>query len=73
VKIRPAEDADWPAIAALLRAVVEDGETYAYAGDLDDDTGWARDLGFEVVGTVPGVFESRRHGRVGLHVMHRTL
>jgi L-amino acid N-acyltransferase YncA len=28
-----------------------------------------RDLGFEVVGTVPGAFESRSHGRVGLHVM----
>jgi L-amino acid N-acyltransferase YncA len=28
-----------------------------------------RDLGFEVVGTVPGAFESRTHGRVGLHVM----
>ena len=32
-----------------------------------------RDLGFEVVGTVPGAFDSRRHGRVGLHVMHRNL
>lgn len=30
-------------------------------------------LGFEVVGTVPEAFESRRHGRVGLHVMHRPL
>lgn len=32
-----------------------------------------RSLGFEVVGTVPEAFESRRHGRVGLHVMHRRL
>ena len=32
-----------------------------------------RDLGFEVVGTVPEAFESARHGRVGLHVMHRHL
>ena len=32
-----------------------------------------RDLGFEVVGTVPEAFESRSHGRVGLHVMHRLL
>jgi GNAT superfamily N-acetyltransferase len=31
------------------------------------------DLGFAVVGTVPEAFESRRHGRVGLHVMHRYL
>src|SRR5690606_37567266 len=27
-------------------------------------------LGFEVVGTVPEAFDSRRHGLVGLHVMH---
>jgi L-amino acid N-acyltransferase YncA len=26
-------------------------------------------LGFEVVATVPRAFESRRHGKVGLHVM----
>ena len=32
-----------------------------------------RDLGFEVVGTVPEAFESATHGRVGLHVMHRFL
>jgi L-amino acid N-acyltransferase YncA len=32
-----------------------------------------RELGFEVVGTVPEAFESRTHGRVGLHVMHRFL
>lgn len=30
-------------------------------------------LGFEVIGTVPEAFESRAHGRVGLHVMHRSL
>lgn len=28
-----------------------------------------QDLGFRVLCTVPGAFESRRHGRVGLHVM----
>ncbi|MGR2753174.1 N-acetyltransferase family protein [Agromyces arachidis] len=28
-----------------------------------------RSLGFEIVGTVPRAFRSRRHGRVGLHVM----
>lgn len=28
-----------------------------------------RSLGFEIVGTVPGAFRSREHGRVGLHVM----
>ena len=32
-----------------------------------------RSLGFEVVGTVPGAFRSRRHGRVGLHVMYLAL
>ena len=28
-----------------------------------------RQLGFEIIGTVPGAFESRTHGYVGLHVM----
>ena len=28
-----------------------------------------QDLGFEVLATVPAAFESRTHGRVGLHVM----
>jgi GNAT superfamily N-acetyltransferase len=32
-----------------------------------------RSLGFEIVGTVPGAFRSRRHGRVGLHVMYLAL
>jgi GNAT superfamily N-acetyltransferase len=30
-------------------------------------------LGFEIVGTVPGAFRSRTHGRVGLHVMYLRL
>ncbi|MFD5225123.1 GNAT family N-acetyltransferase [Microbacterium sp. NPDC058342] len=30
-------------------------------------------LGFQIVGTVPGAFRSRRHGPVGLHVMHLAL
>jgi L-amino acid N-acyltransferase YncA len=30
-------------------------------------------LGFRIVGTVPKAFDSRRHGRVGLHVMWRPL
>ena len=30
-------------------------------------------LGFEIVGTVPGAFESRTHGPVGLHVMYLAL
>ena len=32
-----------------------------------------RSLGFEVVGTVPGAFDSRTHGPVGLHVMYLEL
>ncbi|MFD6033736.1 GNAT family N-acetyltransferase [Streptomyces griseoincarnatus] len=30
-------------------------------------------LGFTVLGTVPDAFDHPRHGRVGLHVMHRSL
>jgi len=30
-------------------------------------------LGFEIIGTVPEAFDSRRHGLVGLHVMHKVL
>ena len=32
-----------------------------------------QDLGFSIIGTVPEAFDSRSHGRVGLHVMHRHL
>lgn len=28
-----------------------------------------QDLGFRILGTIPAAFESRTHGRVGLHVM----
>jgi L-amino acid N-acyltransferase YncA len=31
------------------------------------------DLGFEIVGTVPGAFRSPEHGHVGLHVMFLSL
>lgn len=30
-------------------------------------------LGFRIIGTVPEAFDSRRHGRVGLHVMYLPL
>jgi L-amino acid N-acyltransferase YncA len=32
-----------------------------------------QELGFVIVGTVPGAFDSASHGRVGLHVMHLDL
>jgi L-amino acid N-acyltransferase YncA len=32
-----------------------------------------RSLGFRIIGTVPEAFDSRTHGLVGLHVMHRYL
>jgi GNAT superfamily N-acetyltransferase len=32
-----------------------------------------QDLGFTIIGTVPEAFDSRSHGLVGLHVMHRYL
>ena len=32
-----------------------------------------QDLGFTIIGTVPEAFDSREHGRVGLHVMHQHL
>jgi L-amino acid N-acyltransferase YncA len=32
-----------------------------------------RSLGFDIICTVPEAFDSRRHGLVGLHVMHRSL
>ncbi|KGN37860.1 GNAT family N-acetyltransferase [Knoellia subterranea] len=32
-----------------------------------------QDLGFTIIGTVPEAFDSRAHGRVGLHVMHQYL
>jgi hypothetical protein len=30
-------------------------------------------LGFQILTTVPEAFESRRHGRVGLHIMYQKL
>jgi L-amino acid N-acyltransferase YncA len=159
VLIRPATDADWPAIHPFFSAVVEDGETYAYPTGMSSDEAkalwlgqhhvvvaeedgrvlgsatmgpnrpgrgahvgtasfmvdaaargkgvgralgehvlaWStaagfrsvqfnavvetntaavalwRSLGFTIIGTVPEAFDSRTHGLVGLHVMHRYL
>lgn len=158
MQIRDITDADLPALAAIFREVVDDGETYAYPEVLSDSeiralwfeappgravvavdelgtvlgsakmgpnrpgrgahigtasfmvgsaargqgvgralaedmVAWCRteryaaiqfnavvetnqaavhlwqDLGFTILTTVPRAFESRRHGRVGLHVM----
>jgi L-amino acid N-acyltransferase YncA len=161
MRIRPATDADWPAIWPFFSAIVAAGETYAYPEDLTSDaarrlwmeppptrvvvavedgtvvgsarsgpnrpgrgahvatasfmvdparagrgvgralaehvleqaradgyramqfnavvetnTGAVRlwqSLGFSIVGTVPEAYDSRSHGLVGLHVMHRRL
>ena len=43
--IRPATEADWPAIWPVFRETVEAGETYAYAEDLGSTA--ARDLWLE--------------------------
>lgn len=32
-----------------------------------------QDLGFTIIATVPEAFQSREHGSVGLHVLHRHL
>jgi GNAT superfamily N-acetyltransferase len=32
-----------------------------------------QELGFTIIGTVPGAFDHRLHGLVGLHVMHLSL
>lgn len=32
-----------------------------------------QDLGFEIIGTVPGAFDSPTHGKVGLHIMYLPL
>lgn len=47
-----------------FNAVVETNETAVRL--------W-QSLGFEIIGTVPGAFRSRRHGPVGLHVMYLSL
>ncbi|HET9499773.1 MAG TPA: GNAT family N-acetyltransferase [Marmoricola sp.] len=34
--LRPFEEADWPAVRAIIEEVAEQGETYCLAGHLDD-------------------------------------
>ncbi|GAA2750979.1 GNAT family N-acetyltransferase [Amnibacterium kyonggiense] len=50
--------------AVQFNAVVETNTTAVHL--------W-QSLGFRIVGTVPEAFDSRSHGLVGLHVMHRPL
>jgi hypothetical protein len=46
--VRPATEADWPAIWPFFQEIVRAGETYAYPKDLDVDAaracGWSRRL-----------------------------
>ena len=66
---------------ALATYVVDWHRQQGYAGIqfnavVETNTGAVRlwqDLGFTIVGTVPGAFDSTRHGRVGLHVMYLDL
>ncbi len=74
--IRPATEADWPAILAMLKPVFAAGETYAVDRDLDDEatrTFWmmpahevfVAELNGSVVGTY--YLMANRHGG-GAHV-----
>lgn len=66
---------------ALARHVIEWHRAEGYTAIqfnavVESNTGAVRlwqSLGFEIIGTVPGAFRSRRHGLVGLHVMHLPL
>ncbi|MDA8436375.1 MAG: hypothetical protein M0Z98_10370 [Actinomycetales bacterium] len=77
MEIRPARETDWVAIWPFFAAIVEAGETYAYPWPITSDE--ARRLWMErppsatFVATDGTAFDSRTHGRVGLHVMHRRL
>lgn len=62
IAIRPAADADWPAILAIVKPVLAAGETYAIDRDLDDEgvrTYWmmpvhevfVAEIGGQMVGT----------------------
>lgn len=67
VVVRPASDADWPAILPIWRAIVEAGDTYVWTGEETDDearAAWmlpppAEVLVAEVDGRVVGTAEHR--------------
>lgn len=76
LSIRPATEADWPAILAMLKPVFAAGDTYAVDRDLDDEairSFWmmsahdvlVAELGGAVVGTY--YLMANRHGG-GAHV-----
>lgn len=76
ITIRPAAEADWPAILAMLKPVFAAGETYAVDRDLDDEairTFWmmpAHEVFVaEIEGDVAGTYYlmANRHGG-GAHV-----
>jgi L-amino acid N-acyltransferase YncA len=66
---------------ALASYVVEWHRAQGYAGIqfnavVETNTAAVRlwqAFGFEIIGTVPGAFRSKAHGRVGLHVMYLAL
>lgn len=58
VLIREAQESDWAAILPFFRAIVEAGESYAYAEDLSDDEARALWLG------QPRVVVAEEDGRI---------
>ena len=76
LSIRPAAEADWPAILAMLKPVFAAGETYAVDRDLDDEAirgfwlmpaheVFVAELDGEIIGTY--YLMANRHGG-GAHV-----
>ncbi|WP_405824796.1 GNAT family N-acetyltransferase [Streptomyces sp. NBC_01390] len=65
---------------ALAEHVLSEAEAHGYRGMVFNavvETNPAvklwTSLGFTILGTVPDAFDHPRHGRVGLHIMHKAL
>lgn len=65
---------------ALASHVLSEAEAHGYRGMVFNavvETNPAvklwTSLGFTILGTVPDAFDHPRHGRVGLHIMHKAL
>ncbi|NEC88699.1 GNAT family N-acetyltransferase [Streptomyces sp. SID12501] len=65
---------------ALAEHVLSEAEAHGYRGMVFNavvETNPAVELwtslGFTILGTVPDAFDHPRHGRVGLHIMHKAL